>query len=150
MTASDVGAIKAKTDNLPAAPASTTNITGGTITTVTNLTNAPTVGDLTATMKGSVTTAASNRIQKNTDLAGFQFFMRDAITHLAATGLTVTSQRSLDGGALSACTNSATQIGNGVYTINLAAADLNGNNVLLRFTATGADDCIMRLVTQPT
>lgn len=39
--------------------ASTTNITGGTITTVTNLTNAPTSGDLTATMKTSVTTAAT-------------------------------------------------------------------------------------------
>lgn len=57
MTASDVGAIKAKTDNLPAAPASTTNITAGTITTVTNLTNAPTAGDLTATMKASVEAA---------------------------------------------------------------------------------------------
>lgn len=39
--------------------ASTTNITAGTITTVTNLTNAPTNGDLTATMKTSVTTAAT-------------------------------------------------------------------------------------------
>lgn len=54
---SSITAIKAKTDNLPAAPASTTNITAGTITTVTNLTNAPTSGDLTATMKASVTTA---------------------------------------------------------------------------------------------
>ena len=36
--------------------ASTTNVTGGTITTVTNLTNAPTNGDLTATMKASVNT----------------------------------------------------------------------------------------------
>lgn len=44
--------------------ATPTNITGGTITTVTNLTNAPTSGDLTATMKTSVTaavpTAAAN------------------------------------------------------------------------------------------
>ena len=38
--------------------ANTTNITAGTITTVTNLTNAPTAGDLTATMKTSVQTAA--------------------------------------------------------------------------------------------
>ena len=38
----------------PTTVASTTNITGGTITTVTNLTNAPTSGDLTATMKTSV------------------------------------------------------------------------------------------------
>ncbi len=37
--------------------ANTTNITAGTITTVTNLTNAPTAGDLTATMKTSVATA---------------------------------------------------------------------------------------------
>lgn len=55
----DVAAINAKTTNLPAAPASTTNITAGTITTATNLTNAPTAGDLTATMKTSVTTAAT-------------------------------------------------------------------------------------------
>lgn len=39
--------------------ASTTNITAGVITTATNLTNAPTVGDLTAAMKTSVTTAAT-------------------------------------------------------------------------------------------
>ncbi len=39
--------------------ATPTNITAGTITTVTNLTNAPTNGDLTATMKASVTTAAT-------------------------------------------------------------------------------------------
>ena len=38
----------------PSTIASTTNITAGTITTVTNLTNAPTSGDLTATMKTSV------------------------------------------------------------------------------------------------
>jgi hypothetical protein len=36
--------------------ATPTNITAGTITTVTNLTNAPTAGDLTATMKASVNT----------------------------------------------------------------------------------------------
>lgn len=38
----------------PTSVASPTNITGGIITTVTNLTNAPTSGDLTATMKASV------------------------------------------------------------------------------------------------
>ncbi len=39
--------------------ASTTNITAGTIATVTNLTNAPTAGDFTATMKASITTSAT-------------------------------------------------------------------------------------------
>lgn len=44
----------------PTSVASPTNITAGTITTATNLTNAPTAGDLTATMKTSVTTAATS------------------------------------------------------------------------------------------
>jgi hypothetical protein len=39
--------------------ANTTNITAGTITTVTNLTNAPTSGDFTATMKTSIGTAVA-------------------------------------------------------------------------------------------
>jgi hypothetical protein len=39
--------------------ATPTNITAGTITTVTNLTNAPTAGDLTATMKASIGTAVA-------------------------------------------------------------------------------------------
>lgn len=43
----------------PSSIASPTNITAGTITTVTNLTNAPTNGDFTATMKASITTAAT-------------------------------------------------------------------------------------------
>lgn len=55
----EISAIKAQTDLIPASPASTTNITAGTITTVTNLTNAPTSGDLTATMKTSIGTAVA-------------------------------------------------------------------------------------------
>lgn len=54
LASTEIADIKAKTDLIPAAPASTTNITAGTMTTVTNLTNAPTAGDLTATMKASV------------------------------------------------------------------------------------------------
>lgn len=50
----------------PASVASPTNITAGTITTVTNLTNAPTAGDLTATMKTSVQTAADAAVTANT------------------------------------------------------------------------------------
>ena len=44
----------------PTSVASPTNITSGTITTVTNLTNAPTNGDFTSTMKASITTAATS------------------------------------------------------------------------------------------
>lgn len=54
----------------PSSIASPTNITAGTITTVTNLTNAPTVGDLTATMKTSVTAAVPTVAQIDTQLTG--------------------------------------------------------------------------------
>jgi hypothetical protein len=43
----------------PTSVASPTNITAGTITTTTNLTNAPTAGDFTATMKTSIGTAVA-------------------------------------------------------------------------------------------
>lgn len=46
--------------------ATPTNITAGTITTVTNLTNAPTSGDLTATMKASVNTEALDVLNVDT------------------------------------------------------------------------------------
>lgn len=48
--------------------ASTTNITAGTITTATNLTNAPTIGDLTAAMKASVTAAVPTVVQNRQEM----------------------------------------------------------------------------------
>jgi uncharacterized protein YjbJ (UPF0337 family) len=50
--------------------ATPTNITAGIITTVTNLTNAPTNGDLTATMKSSITAAVPTAAAIGTDAAG--------------------------------------------------------------------------------
>ncbi len=51
----EIAAIKAKTDLIPAAPASTTNITAGTITTVTNLTNLPSIPANWLTAAGTAT-----------------------------------------------------------------------------------------------
>ena len=183
-----------------ASPTSTMNVITAvtTTTTATNLTNAPTAGDFTATMKtslnastpasitgavGSVTsgvTVSTNNdktgysltqtfptnfsslsidgtgnvktqtnVKKNAVYNGFTFLMTDSTTHTPKTGLTVTAQRSIDGAALAACTNTATEISVGLYTINLSAADTNGNNILLRFTATGADDQDILLITNP-
>jgi hypothetical protein len=50
----------------PTSVASPTNITAGTITTVTNLTNAPTAGDLTSTMKASVNTEVLDVLNTDT------------------------------------------------------------------------------------
>ena len=154
-----------------ATPASTMDhlVLIDTATTATNLTNAPTSGDFTATMKsslnsatpasitgavGSVTgnvggnvagsvasvtaavtvgtiNASASNIKKNTAINGYMFVMTSSTTHSPQTGLTVSGTVSHDGGAFGPTTNSATEIGNGWYTINLSATDLNGNNVAL-------------------
>lgn len=129
------------------------------VTTVTNLTNAPTAGDLTTTMKDSVAAAvlvtpanklatdASGRvtevsvdgIQKNTALNNFEFLMIDSTDGKSPkTGLTVTPTRSIDGAAFAACANTVTEVANGIYKINLATTDLNGDVITLQFAATGA------------
>jgi hypothetical protein len=90
------------------------------------------------------------RLTKNTAFARFMFVMVQSADHLTpATGLTITATRSLDGAAFGACANSAVEVANGVYYIDLAAADVNANCITLRFTATGADTRLLTLLTQP-
>lgn len=107
------------------------------------------VGSVTGAVTVGAINASASNIKKNTAIGGFQFVMTDATTHAPKTGLSITSTVSLNGGAFGSTTNSATEISNGWYTINLSAADLNGNTVALRFSATGADDRDITWVTQP-
>lgn len=149
--------------------ATPTNITAGTITTVTNLTNAPTNGDLTATMKASVTAAVptaaaigtqvwstSDRalsdpagFKKNTAVANFMFLMVDAADHITPlTGATVTAERSIDGGAFASCSNSVSEVASGMYKISFSAADMNGDIISFKFTASGADPRYITISTE--
>lgn len=115
--------------------ASPTNITAGTITTVTNVTNA---------------VAITSNVKKNQALASFRFLMTDSTTHAPKTGLTCTATRGIDSGAQAAGTLSAvTEIASGEYRVDFGAGDLNGNVIVLRVTASGADDLEERIVTQP-
>lgn len=144
---------------------------------VTNLTNAPTAGDLTATMKASVTAAATaatptaaavtgnvggsvgsvvaavaitSNVKKNQALTKFQFLMTDSTTHAPKTGLTVSCTRSIDGAAYVAGTLvNVAEVGSGTYTVDFGAGDVNGNVIVLQATAAGADTTFERLVTQP-
>lgn len=87
-------------------------------------------------------------VQKNVALANFPFFMRDSTDHVSGkTGLTITAQRSIDGAAFAAAANSATELSAGWYKINLAASDLNGDTIGLKFTATGADPMAITIKT---
>lgn len=91
----------------------------------------------------------ASAIKKNVQLASFPFVMFDATDHVTPkTGLTVTAQRSIDGAAFAACANAVAEVSNGAYKITLAASDLNGTNILLKFTATGADPRHILIVTQ--
>jgi hypothetical protein len=90
------------------------------------------------------------RLTKNTAFSAFMFKMVDATDHVTAeTGLTITATRSLDGAAFASCANSATEVSGGWYKIDLAAGDVNGNMVVLRFAGTGADTREVAIVTQP-
>lgn len=92
-------------------------------------------------------TQATTGIPKNAILAGFTFLMTDSTTHTPKTGLTVTATRSIDGAAFGACANSVSEVSSGVYSITLAAADLNGTCIMLRFSASNADDRDILIVT---
>jgi hypothetical protein len=97
----------------------------------------------------AISADAKVRLAKNVGLNNFTFLMVDSSDHVTAkTGLTVTAQRSIDGGALASCANAVVEVSNGLYKINLAASDLNGDVIVLRFTATGADARLFTIVTQ--
>lgn len=88
-------------------------------------------------------------VKKNTALANFEFLMVDSADHITPkTGLAVTGERSIDGGAFAACANAVTEVASGIYKITLAATDLNGNVITFKFAAAGADARFVTLVTQ--
>lgn len=85
-----------------------------------------------------ITTIAISNLKKNTALANFPFMMTNSTTNAPEPSATVTAQRKIDGGAFSPGTLSAvTNVGGGMYAIDFAAADRNGNVVTLQVTAPG-------------
>lgn len=102
---------------------------------------------------GTLATSPTSNVKKAQALAKFQFVMTDSTNHAPATGKTVSCTRSIDGGAFSAGTlggsGTATEVANGVYSVDFGSGDLNGNVVTLRCTATGCDDTLVTIITQP-
>jgi hypothetical protein len=123
---------------------------GGVLLQGTTHTNAviPLVTDLTTKTGFSLANPAG--LKKNTAWPNFSFAMYNATTGALMSGLTpVNAQRRIDTGAVAACTNSVTEVSAGIYTIDLAAADLNGDAITLLFTATGAVSRDFQIVTEP-
>ena len=76
---------------------------------------------------------------KNAALNNIPVFMvlsSDAQT--PATGLTVTVERSLDGGAFATASGTISEVGNGLYQFDALAADMNADFIVLKFTAATA------------
>lgn len=89
-------------------------------------------------------------MRKNQALNAFAFLMTDSTTHNPATGKTVSATRSIDGAAFGAGTLGAvTELSNGIYVLDIPAADRNGNVVTYRFTATGCDDLFVSHILEP-
>lgn len=79
-------------------------------------------------------------LHKNTAYTNFMIFMVLSSDHITpATGKTVSGTVSLDGAAFGALTNSISEVASGWYKVNLAAGDLNGTEIALKFTASGTD-----------
>lgn len=89
------------------------------------------------------------RFKKNQALANYPFVMTDSTNHNPATGLTVAVTRALDGAGTFTSVGTATAMANGWYQIDLSAADMNGDTVALKMTASGADDLGITLLTEP-
>jgi len=87
-------------------------------------------------------------IKKNVAMANFKFLMTDSTNHAPATGLTVTVARAIDGGAFAAGALSAvTEVAFGIYRVDFAASDLNGDNITFRATAAASDDLLVTIET---
>jgi len=89
-------------------------------------------------------------IKKNTAHAAFMFCVYDSTDHVTPkTGLgsSITAERSLDGASFASCANTVDEIGEGTYGIDLAAADLNADMVMFKFTAASTDARYLLVVT---
>jgi len=121
---------------------------------VDTLTKASGDGDLAALLVAALaikgkTDILPSAISKNTALNNFEFVMVLASDHISpATGKTITAERSIDGAAFGACANAVSEVASGVYKINLAASDLNGDVITFKFSEASCDTRFITIKTE--
>ena len=148
----EIAAIKTVTDAIPDSGSMSSIATASALTTVSGkIDTIDTVVDSNATKLDTLVADSPGRPAKGVALAGFPFLLVASSDHVTGkTGATVTATRSLDGAAFAATANSATEVGSGIYKIDLASTDLDADTVVLKFTATDADTRYVTIVTQST
>lgn len=104
----------------------------------------------TGTGQLDVTTGAiriKSNIRSGVALAAVEFLMVDT-TDVPQTGKTVTVTRSIDGGTFASGTLSAvTEVGSGIYSVDLASGDMTGKIITLKAVATGCKTAFVQIVT---
>jgi len=94
-----------------------------------------------ASVSADIAALEADAIQKNAAYSNFEFLMVLTSDHVTpATGLTVTGERSIDGGAFSAVSGTIAEVSNGIYQFDALAADTNGDVITWRFLSATADD----------
>jgi hypothetical protein len=84
-------------------------------------------------------------ITQNSSFAGFTFPM--TVNGIPTASLPVTATKYLSGTGPTSCVNAVVEIGLGLYKIDLASTDTASPLVTLRFTAPGAEDRIIDILT---
>ena len=91
--------------------------------------------------------AADRAYAKNVAVTGFVFPMLDTSGD-PATGKTITAEISKDGGAFAAIAASVSEISGGWYKVDIAQAEINADEIALKFTASGCRQLNMKIRTQ--
>jgi len=88
-------------------------------------------------------------IVKNAGCDNFEFPMVLTSDHYtAATSKTVTGEMSIDGAAFVSTNGTIAEVSDGVYQIDMTAADTNGDKITYKFSATDCDDTIISVITR--
>jgi len=161
MATTHINATAGKVDNVATVDTTTTNTdmrgTDGANTTVPDAAGtAPTAVEIRQEMDSNSTQLNTTlpgliddlAIKKNTAFSNFEFLMVLTSDHVTpATGLTVTGQRSIDGGAFASVSGSIAEVSNGIYQFDALAADTNGDVITWRFSEATADDTFITFKT---
>ena len=103
----------------------------------------------TSTLLAAIKAKTDNQpagIPKNVALSNFKFLMllsSDGETPATGVSGTITAEIQKDAGAFATCTNSAIEVSNGVYRIDLIQAEMNADIICLKFTEA---TCLQRTI----
>jgi len=96
----------------------------------------------------STTRTLTDGVQKNQAFSNLEFLMVLASDHVTpAPGIVVTGERSIDGAPFGPISGSISEVGSGIYKVNLLAADTNGDVITYKFSNGTADDTHLTVTT---